>query len=313
LGAEKVAPQVGAVILLLGFYLTDFQLVCYVPKPAFSAMLVLACIDMTITWCYRSWFKVKDKSEWMVVPAIVVCAFVLDLLTAVFLGIAFSTFIFVASFFRSGVVKFVASGVTIQSTIERTFRCGEWLNQNGHLIQIVVLHNYLFFGNATTVYTYICHVFENAENNTDSNTSSEDRTPKFVVLDLALVTGMDTSTVDVFSDIKNLCASHKCKLFMAGMSPNLRSVLALGGIKPTTGVRSKRHLRFFASLDDALGKAEDMLLESDFHGIDTSAAMLNSTRRLMGADPGFRIAMRHIDEQVSTANKALVVRSVTWL
>ena len=65
-------------------------------------MLVLAFIDMIYTWFYMSYFKIKDKYEWMVVPAIVVCAFVFDLLSAVFLGIAFSTFIFVGSFFRSG-------------------------------------------------------------------------------------------------------------------------------------------------------------------------------------------------------------------
>jgi MFS superfamily sulfate permease-like transporter len=102
LGADSVAPQIGSALLLLVFYVTDFQLVGYIPKPAFSSMLVLAFIDMIYTWFYKSYFKTKDKSEWMVVPAIVLCAFVFDLLSAVFLGIAFSTFIFVGSFFRSG-------------------------------------------------------------------------------------------------------------------------------------------------------------------------------------------------------------------
>lgn len=46
--------------------------------------------------------RVQEKLEWMVVPIIVVFAFVVGLLNAVFLGIAMSTFIFVATFFRSG-------------------------------------------------------------------------------------------------------------------------------------------------------------------------------------------------------------------
>lgn len=91
---------------LLVFYLTDFQLVGYIPKPAFSSMLVLAFIDMTYTWFYKSYFKTQNKLEWLVVPLIVVCAFAVDLLSSVFLGIAFSTFIFVTSIFRSGVVKY---------------------------------------------------------------------------------------------------------------------------------------------------------------------------------------------------------------
>ena len=107
-------------------------------------MLVLAFMDMIYTWFYKSYFKTKNKSEWLVVPAIVFCAFMFDLLSAVFLGIAFSTFIFVAAFFRSGkctsggpdwkiwssntrfyegVVKYVANASVIHSTIERPFLC----------------------------------------------------------------------------------------------------------------------------------------------------------------------------------------------
>jgi Sulfate permease family len=68
LGAESLAPQIGSVVLLFVFYLTDFQIVGYIPKPAFSSMLVLAFIDMINTWFYKSYFKTKDKMEWMVVP-----------------------------------------------------------------------------------------------------------------------------------------------------------------------------------------------------------------------------------------------------
>ena len=294
MGAEKVAPQIGSVLLLLAFYLTDFKLVSILPKPAFSSTLVLTFIDMTDTWCYKSYLKTKDKVEWLVVPAIVICAFVLDLLSAVFLGIAFSTFIFVAAFFKSGVVKFASNGTIIQSTIERPFRSGAWLNQNGYFIQAIVLQNYLFFGNATSVYNYIGHFFDTDPNDADASS----QVPKFVILDLTLVTGMDTSTVGIFTDIKNLCTSRKCKLFLAGMSHNLRAILAVGGVKPDGGVRSKRQLRFFSSLDDALGKAEDMLLEMEFPGKDIT--IVGPRHRLnSGGDLGLRAALRHIDEQVS--------------
>jgi len=45
----------------------------------------------------------------------------------------------VQAFFRSGVVKFVANGITIRSTIERPFNSAKWLDQNGELIQVLVL------------------------------------------------------------------------------------------------------------------------------------------------------------------------------
>jgi MFS superfamily sulfate permease-like transporter len=231
---------------------------------------------------------------------IVVCAFALDLLSAVFLGIAFSTFIFVASFFRSGVVKYVANGVVIHSTIERPFRRTDWLDQNGDLIHILVLQNYLFFGNASSVYSYIESQFQvDNDGKIDGNDDVPPQPhPQFLIIDLTLVTGMDTSTVDVFSDIRNLCISNNCKLLMAGMSPNIRAILALAGFKPDTGERSMRKVRFFASLDAALGKAEDLLLDSGFHEKEISAT--DPRRRLLSeGEYGFRTALRHIDEEVS--------------
>jgi MFS superfamily sulfate permease-like transporter len=203
----------------------------------------------------------------------------------------------VASFFRSGVVKYVANGKCINSTIERPFRSSEWLNGNGDLIQVLCLQNYLFFGNATSVYTYICASYE-PHGDEDEN---EKRKPEYLILDLTLVTGMDTSTADVFLDIKNLCSQNKCKLMMAGMSPNLRSILALGGFKPDTGVRSKRKLRFFPNLDSALGKAEDMLLETYFEEKEVRPSVHDGRKRLLDRmkDNGFRVALSYIDAEVS--------------
>lgn len=68
LGADELVPQVGSVLLLLLFYLTDFQVLGYVPKPAISSMLVLTALELTYTWFYKSFLKTKDKMEWIVVP-----------------------------------------------------------------------------------------------------------------------------------------------------------------------------------------------------------------------------------------------------
>lgn len=298
LGTEGVAPQYGSVILLLVFYLTDFQLVEYIPKAAFSSLIVLACLDIMITWFFKSYQKTLDKLEWLVVPVIIISAFVVGLLSAVFIGIAASTLLFVAAFFRSGVVKFMASGVTIRSTIERPFISGDWLDRNGDLIQILVLQNYLFFGNASSILAYITTVFEDSSND-DEFDFELPPLPTFVILDFTLVTGMDTSTVEVIAGILQLCRSRNCKLFLAGLSPRMRMTLALGGIKPETGERSERKLRFFPDLDSALGKAEDMLLR-DTH-IYKPDILDESRRRLVSegdtSNSGFGFALRHIDEQ----------------
>lgn len=141
LGAEGVAPQYGSFALLGLFYLTDFQLVRYIPKPAFSSLLVLAFLNMMSTWFVKSYSKTKQKWEWMVAPLIVVLTFVVGMLNAIFLGVALSTFIFVASFYRSGVIKYLANGLTLRSIVERGHREQAWLDENGDLIQILVVRS----------------------------------------------------------------------------------------------------------------------------------------------------------------------------
>jgi hypothetical protein len=120
--------------------------------------------------------------------------------------------------------------------------------------------------------------------------------PKILIVDMSLITGMDTSTVDIFTDIKELCVNNICKLYLCGLSPRIRAGLALGGVKPERGAHSDRSVRFFHDLDSALGKAEDLLTRDLEEKDDT---VLNGLRpRLMSeGDNGFRFALKQIDEQ----------------
>jgi MFS superfamily sulfate permease-like transporter len=172
----------------------------------------------------------------------------------------------------------------------------KFLNEKGDQIQVLCLQNYLFFGNASSIYSYTFELFE--ENNGDEDFSAKCK-PKFLILDFVLVSGVDTSTVDVLSQIKTLCTSNECKLFIAGMSQNIKSVLSFGGFKPDTGIRSERKLRFFDRLDAALGKAEDMLLDSDFDNTHQALARSGIRRLMIKNQSGFRTALLHIDIEVS--------------
>ena len=141
IGADGAAPQYGSILLLIVFYLLDFRMVQYIPKTAFSSLLVLGAVDTLVVWFIQAFRKTQDLSEWMVVPLITAFSLFVGFLNAVFLGIAISMFVFVASFFRVGVVKYNASGLEIRSRIERSVAQSAWLNENGDLCQIMVLQN----------------------------------------------------------------------------------------------------------------------------------------------------------------------------
>jgi SulP family sulfate permease len=310
MGAEGVAPQYGSFALLGVFYLTDFQLVRYIPKPAFSCLLVLAFLDMTATWFVRSYKNTKQKWEWMVAPLIVVLTFLVGLLNAVFLGVALSTFIFVASFYRSGIVKYLANGLALRSTIERGHREAAWLDQNGDLIQILVLQNYLFFGNAQSLLSYITTMFDESDLDASQNLVAIPPAPLYIIMDFAIVSGMDTSAVDLLRETITLCKNHQCRLFLSGMSQTLRSNVLYAGIKP-----DGKTLYFQPDLELSLGKAEDGLLTNVFHVVEQDehdAGMRRRARGMSHVDNGFLYTLQKIDEQVSMVLKRAVWRSRSY-
>jgi hypothetical protein len=290
IGAAGRAPQYGGYLVLLLFYVNDFGLCTYVPKCTFSSLLVMAALDLTNTWFIRSYRK--SPEEWPVVPLIVGTSIVYGSLPSVGIGLCASTLIFVASFQRAGVVKFVASGLTVRSTIERNCEDNMWLDENGGLIQILVLQNYFFFGNASTCLGYFELMFDD-----ECDLSDTHPTPKYVILDLSIMTGIDASAIDVLADISSLCKENRCKIIFTGIPQMIGASLERGGVRPSA---SNRHLSIELEIEAALGKAEDELLKYVGHKEERTIAAgnrLRHIRRVSMIDHGLRHALRAIDKQ----------------
>lgn len=313
LGAEHEAPQYGSCLLVLLFYTTNFAYVQYVPKPAFSCLMVLAGLDMCKAWIIGSYSKTKAKLEWMVAPMLVFLAFAVGLLNAIGIGIGMSTFIFVANFYRAGLVRFVGTGLTLRSTVERGVHQAQWLDQHGDLIQILVLQNYIFFGNAISASTYIHTMFESEED----ISSLSPPTPRYLVIDFTLVSGMDNSAVDILGEIVELCKTNRCRLYMAGVAPSLKSMILFAGLKPdASSSTSHRQWSFTNDIESALSKAEDGLLSTMFHVEDKNREETNLRRRQRSnskVEDGFLYSLKKIDEQhgLNTLNELANLQGLT--
>ena len=295
IGAESRAPQFVSCLLVLGCYVSEFRIISFVPKCTFSSLLVMASIDLLTNWFMKSYHK--TGSEWFVVPFIVLAGQLFGVLQSVALGVGISTLMFVSSFYKAGTVKFLANGLTLRSTIERQAVDNIWLDTNGDLIQILVLQNYLFFGNASSVLNYIASMFDDLE---ESNGSLLPPKPKYLVLDMSIVSGVDISAVDCFADVTSLCKTQDCKLIISGSSKVVRQALLLGGVKP----KSHPHLSFVEDLDAALGISEDGLLKVVGHNvqrIEKNHVRGAHLRGMSEIDIGLRLALKQIDEQHNLA------------
>ena len=182
--------------------------------------------------------------------------------------------------------------------MERGVVDDEYLDVYGDLIQVLVLQNYLFFGNASSCSNYITTMFEDIPESATSGSIglTLPPIPKYLIIDLGFVTGFDTSAIDVFVDIVQLCKSHDCMVYMTGISREQKRKLAMGGLKPSTkrtSVFSK--LKFFQSMEIALGKAEDGVLKQFQHD-----QLIKTKNRSESVDysNGFSYALEQIDAQV---------------
>jgi MFS superfamily sulfate permease-like transporter len=298
IGAGKPSPQYFSVVLLLvAFYSSGFELIRFIPKTAFSSLLVLSAADNIVTWFIKPMSKMDNLLEWSVVPFIVMFSLLVGFLNAVILGIGVSTFLFVTDFFRVGVVKYDASGLEIRSRIERSLVQSVWLDTHGDNLRVLVLQNYLFFGNASSVLRYIETMFEDIPMMKSIHLAYPiPPVPVVLVLDLSLITGMDTSAVDVFMDIWRSCKINDCNLYLCGLSPRLKKTFAKGGMRPDTkGPRKTRTLLYFSDIDHGLGRAEDVLIDKNMGDFANQSLF-----QLKKGSSGFHAALQLIDQLHST-------------
>jgi CRP-like cAMP-binding protein len=112
-----------------------------------------------------------------------------------------------------------------------------------------------------------------------------------------MVSGMDTSAMDLFKDILALCKDHRCSFLLSGLQSDLKANLIFAGIKPTPGAT---RFRFSADLETALAQAEDGLLSSRFRWEEKDMEESQRRRRERiesTVEDGFLYALKKIDEQ----------------
>ena len=116
--------------------------------------------------------------------------------------------------------------------------------------------------------------------------------PRYLIIDMTLVTGVDQSVSDIINEIGQLCKREDCVLYICGLGHNLKSKLVPNGPKS-----SRLKFRFLPDLEIALGRAENGLLKSVLR-VEEQEMKRSHRRRLSIAEDGFEYSLRQIDQQV---------------
>jgi SulP family sulfate permease len=165
-------------------------------------------------------------------------------LVGVVMGLVLAVVLFAIDYGRIELIREVAFGETYRSNVDRPASERAELRTLADRVQILRMSGFVFFGSTNRLLERI-------------GRRVADTPPRFLVIDLRRVTGVDSSAVVSFVKMLRLAEASGFEVVFTGASDPVRAQLARGGVEETEGLVS-----FEADLDRGLQRCEDALLSA---------------------------------------------------
>jgi sulfate permease, SulP family len=226
------------------------EVIGLIPRMIVGGVLVFLGLAFLTEWLWDK-RRVLPPLEYAVVVVILAGIVVWGFLPGVVIGLVLAVVLFAISYGRIDLVREVAFGETYRSNVDRPATERAVLRGSADRVQILRVAGFVFFGSTGRLLERI-----------RARTQDRDATPpRFVVIDLRRVTGVDSSAVASFAKVQRLAEAAGSEVILTGASDPVRAQLHRGGVVETPGL-----LRFEPDLDRGLQRVEDSLLEGAADG-----------------------------------------------
>ena len=187
---------------------SDPGFLAYVPKFALGGLLLYLGTNLVYEWLINSAQRVS-LLEYASLLAIAVLILQIGFIAGVLIGVVIGCTTFAVSASRVNAIKFSFDGSEYRSTLDRRPEELAILAENGHEIQGMSLQSYIFFGSANSLYEQVKALFAR---------SPETR---FLLFDFRLVTGIDSSAMHSFTQIKRAADELGARIVLVNLSPEM--------------------------------------------------------------------------------------------
>ena len=249
------------------------SVVALIPKMIVGGVLVFLGLAFMVEWVWDK-RRLLPRLEYAVVLVILVGIIVWGFLTGVVIGLALAVMLFAFSYGRIELVREVAFGETYRSNVDRPADERAELRGLSDRVQILRAIGFVFFGSTNRLLERIRHRIE-------------DTPPRFLVIDLRRVTGVDSSAVVSFVKVLRLAEASGFEIVFTGASDPVRAQLARGGVDEVEELVS-----FEPDLDRGLQRCEDALLSAP--GLPEAVAEHPARGRLDGLPPGLAAHLERV-------------------
>jgi len=235
--AGLVATLVPLVAVVFGAAVVEL-----IPRIIVGGVLVFLGLAFIVEWVWDK-RRTLPKVEYVIVLLILATIIARGFLPGVVIGLVLAVVLFAISYGRIELVREVEFGDTYHSNVDRPPGERAVLRTMGERVQILRLHGFVFFGTSSGLLERI-------------RKRVEEGAPRFLLIDLRRVTGVDSSAVVAFVKVTHLAEANGFELVFTGASDPVRKQLERGGVVASDGV-----VRFEPDLDRGLQRCEDGLLQ----------------------------------------------------
>lgn len=236
--AGLVAAAVPLAALLFGGWLLQL-----IPKTVVGGMLVYLGLTFIVEWVWDR-RRSLPRIDYLVVLAILAVVVAKGFVPGSIVGLALAVLLFAVRYGRVDLVHEVAFGDVYRSSVDRPTAERDRLRALGDEVQILRVSGYVFFGSTNRLLERIRRRAEG------------EAPPRFLVIDLQRVTGVDASAVAALAKAERLASASGTQIVFTGASEAVRARLEGSGALGDDGVVS-----FETDLDRGLQRCEESLLE----------------------------------------------------
>jgi SulP family sulfate permease len=216
----------------------------YIPKMMLASLLITFGLSFLYEWVYRA-FSNFSRIEYVVILLILLVIATVGYLQGVAIGVVAAVILFVVNYSRVSVTRHALSGAEQQSRFTRSPSQRRMLIEQGGRTYILQLQGYIFFGTANKLLEQVRERIE----------QTDQTTLKFVVLDFAKVSGLDSTAMLSFSKMKQILQDRGITILVTGSSKEILNQLQKGSFIAEDGAVT------YPDLDHGLEWVENQILK----------------------------------------------------